>query len=68
MGFLSFLGTFFKRVAFAVGGFLLMVINGSAMIALTPRTGQPNIIVMIIGIVLFLVAVAMIAYAVKLKE
>jgi divalent metal cation (Fe/Co/Zn/Cd) transporter len=71
MGFLDFLGTFVKRILFFVGGFVVAFpLAGTIMtIGGTSRNFQfnPNPIMAIIAIIIFIVGIAMMYYAVKLE-
>ena len=67
MGFMDFLVTSFKRIGFAIVGFFLMILSGSIVISATPVGQDPNIIVGLICVVIFL-GIIMIAYAVKLTK
>lgn len=73
MGFLDFLGMFFKRVIFFVVGFIVAFpLAGS--IAYIGSTSKPysmpeiNPVFGFIGIIIFLIGIAMIIYAFKLKD
>ncbi len=68
MGFKESLITSFKRIGFAFGGLIVMLLSGSFVIASTPVGQQPNGIIELICVIVFLVGIIMIAYAVKLKE
>jgi divalent metal cation (Fe/Co/Zn/Cd) transporter len=72
MGFLDFLGTFVKRIFFFVVGFIVAFpVAGSIMtIGGTSKNFQfnPNPIMAIIAIIVFIVGIAMMYYAAKLKQ
>jgi hypothetical protein len=71
MGFLDFLGTFVKRIVFFFGGFILAFpIAGVTMtLGATSKNFQlnPNPVMALIGIVFFIVGIAMMVYAFKLE-
>jgi hypothetical protein len=72
MGFLNFLGLFVKRIIFFVGGFILAFpIAGFTMtIGASTQNYQftPNIIMGLIGVIFFIVGIAMMYYSAKLTE
>jgi hypothetical protein len=74
MGFFEYLGTFTKRVIFFVGGFIVAfpVAGSVAYLGATVKYGplpyfDYNPISVIIAIILFIVGLAMMGYAFKLK-
>ncbi|WAC04286.1 MAG: hypothetical protein OS112_07405 [Methanoregula sp.] len=72
MGFLDFLGTFVKRLLFFIGGFIIAFpVAGAIMMTGGSYSNfqfNPNPIMAIIGIIVFIIGIAMMFYAAKMKD
>jgi divalent metal cation (Fe/Co/Zn/Cd) transporter len=72
MGFLDFLGLFVKKLLFFIGGFIIAFpVAGVIMMTGGSYSNfqfNPNPIMAIIGIVVFIIGIAMMVYAAKLKD
>jgi len=65
MGFIEFFGGFVKNLGFLVGGFIIAFpIAGSTIYAGVTSKGVGPVVV-ILGIILFVVGIAMMAYATR---
>jgi len=72
MGFFDFLGVFVKRIVFFVGGFIVafpitgvVITTGSSV---QNHLITPNPIMAIVGIILFIIGIAMMVYSAKLTK
>jgi hypothetical protein len=71
MGFINFLGSFFVRVIFFIGGFIVFITGGAVMnIGSTVKSGflapaEINPFFGILGLIIVLVGIAMMIYAFK---
>ncbi len=72
MGFVEYLSGFVKSIGFFIGGFIIMFIAGQIMSIgsthpnpVLPAYTELNSVASIVGIIVFVIGLAMVGYAIK---